>query len=789
MEQQLLDLIQRSRAGDRQAQEKLVGEAQNRVYYHCKKMLKNEEDALDATQDVLLAMLTGLDKLREPAAFWGWVNGITANRCKHLLTQGTKEWQIPEDEEGNSLLDEVEDLDDQVVPDRALDSAETQRLMAGIIDALPPEQKMSVLFFYYDEMSVKEIAAAMEVSEGTVKSRLNYARKAIKDGVERLAKKGTKLYGISPLPFLAYFLRMGAQSQVLSPTAAAALTQGTLASLGTAAATGTATGATAAAGTSAAGASAAAGTAATGASTTAGAAGAVSTNVVAAVLAGIITVGGIGTAAYRSAHQEPEPTPSPTPAAVMAVVTLSPTPEPTPTPEATEAPTPTPEPTEAPTPTPEPTEGTIPTDDDFVIENGVLVRYKGPGGNVVIPDGVTAIGESVFTLKGLTGVTIPRGVTAIGRHAFNQCDELTEVSLPDGLTVIGRGAFMHCDALTHLSFPNSLTTIESQAFFLCGSLNGVILPDSLTTIGDGAFSRCDKLTSITIPDSVTKLGKNVFLECKALHEVKIGSGVTVLDNSVFSSCDSLASVIIPGTVSTIGVQAFSSCASLREVTIGDGVTKINNSAFIWNRSLTKVTVPSTVTYIDTTAFGSCLGLTFYGFSGSTAESYAEEEDIPFVALDAPEPTPTPEPEEFVIKDGALIEYNGPGGRVVVPDGVTVIGNETLYDSGVFDNRSDITEVILPSSVTTIARYCFANSGLTSITIPESVTAIYGVAFDGCQNLTDVYFLSSSTGFDGRMWNDGYLDPFQNCPNLTIHAPAGSIAEAFAQSYNIPFEST
>ncbi len=229
MEQtQLLTLIEKSRAGDRQAQEALVMETQKRVYYHCKKMLGHEQDAQDATQDVLITVLTSLDKLREPTAYWGWVNGITANRCKHLLTQGTREWQLPEDEEGHSLLDSLEDLDDQVVPDRAADSAETRRLIMDLIDALPPEQKMTVLFYYYDEMSVKEIAAAMGVSEGTVKSRLNYARKAIKVGVDDLERKGAKLYGVSPLLVLAWLLRTGAQEQAFSPAAANALTQSVL---------------------------------------------------------------------------------------------------------------------------------------------------------------------------------------------------------------------------------------------------------------------------------------------------------------------------------------------------------------------------------------------------------------------------------------------------------------------------------------------------------------------------------------------------------------------------------
>ena len=61
----LLELIQRSRQGDRQAQEELVEAGQNRGYYHCRKMLKKEEDALDATQEVLISMLTKLDTLKE----------------------------------------------------------------------------------------------------------------------------------------------------------------------------------------------------------------------------------------------------------------------------------------------------------------------------------------------------------------------------------------------------------------------------------------------------------------------------------------------------------------------------------------------------------------------------------------------------------------------------------------------------------------------------------------------------------------------------------------------------
>lgn len=413
MEQtELLTLIAKCREGDPEAQERLVVETQNKVYYHCKKFLKNEEDAQDATQDVLITMITSLDKLREPAAFWGWLNGITANRCKHLLTQGTKEWQIPEDEEGNSMLDNMETLDDQTVPDKVIDNAETQRLILDIIDGLPAEQRMTVTFFYYDEMSVKAIAQAMEVSEGTVKSRLNYARKSIKDGVEKLAKKGTKLYGISPLPFLAYFLRMGAQSQVLSPSAAAALTQGTLAATGTTAATATA--ATAGAGTATA---AAAGTKA---------AGVVGTKIAAAVLAGTLTVGGIGTVAYMATHQGPEPTPELAPVVAVVTPTYSPTETPTPTveptaevtPEPTEEPTPTPEPSEEATPettpTPEPSPSEKPYNLKFVEEPFSYLYWNGDNlcsDIKVVNEGETEVYNIVFPYYKISGDVLPRDET------------------------------------------------------------------------------------------------------------------------------------------------------------------------------------------------------------------------------------------------------------------------------------------------------------------------------------------------------------------------------------------
>ena len=294
MEQEKLkELIQKSIQGDGAAQETLVLAVQNKVYYHCKKMLKKEEDAQDATQDVLVAMLTSLDKLKEPAAFWGWVNGITANRCRHLLSAPHKEWQIPENEEGDSLLDSVENLDETLVPEKALDNEETRRMILGLVDDLPPEQRMCVLFYYYDEMSVRDIAQAMDTSEGTVKSRLNYARKSIKAGVEDYERKGVKLYSVSPILLLLYFLRREAESTALDSAAATAMAGRVLAQAGSVAG------------------AAAASAGATGTAAGAAAAG-ISVKVVAAVLAGAVVIGGaaVGLVALSS-QTEPATSPSP----------------------------------------------------------------------------------------------------------------------------------------------------------------------------------------------------------------------------------------------------------------------------------------------------------------------------------------------------------------------------------------------------------------------------------------------------------------------------------------------
>ena len=154
---------------------------------------------------------------------------------------------------------------------------------------------------------------------------------------------------------------------------------------------------------------------------------------------------------------------------------------------------------------------------DFVIENGVLKKYTGAGGDVVIPDGVTEIGSKSFEwCNGLTGITIPSGVMSIGDNAFYVCTNLQSITIPDSVTSIGNSAFFGCTDLQRVSIPDGVTSIGNSAFCGCKVLQSIVIPASVSKIGYSAFSGCNSLQHVTIPKSIMSIDKFAFSGCENL---------------------------------------------------------------------------------------------------------------------------------------------------------------------------------------------------------------------------------------------------------------------------------
>ena len=290
----LKDLVELSKEGDQQAIAQLYDRTSKRAYYLAKQLVKDEDQAQDIVQDAYVKVFTNLHLLEQVENFQGWLNTIVVNKSKDYLKKKKPmlfSQMVSEEDEGREL--DFEDEGGYFSPDRRVDYTETKRLIQGMIDRLPQEQRMAIVLFYLEEMPVKQIARVMECSEGTVKSRLNYGRKTIKAQVLELEKKGTKLYCVPFIPFLYWLLRQQAFSTVVPAAVGRRAVAAGMAAAGKA-------GAGAASGGVASGSGAVAGKAAVAAAGKAGAAAAgkaISVKAAAIVAAACIGAGGVGAGA------------------------------------------------------------------------------------------------------------------------------------------------------------------------------------------------------------------------------------------------------------------------------------------------------------------------------------------------------------------------------------------------------------------------------------------------------------------------------------------------------------
>ena len=202
------ELVLSAKNGNKKAFDKLYELTSNEVWFTCLSLLKDEENAKDIMQETYITAFLKLDTLNDEQKFCGWITSIAVNKCKNKL-KGKVEYQIDDE----VLITEAE-TDELMLPEEYITKTEKRKVLLQIMeDTLSFNQYQTVLMFYFDEMSISEIAQGLEISEGTVKSRLNSSRAKIKTAIEDYEKKsGDKLHGVVVVPFFTTIFKEEAKS-------------------------------------------------------------------------------------------------------------------------------------------------------------------------------------------------------------------------------------------------------------------------------------------------------------------------------------------------------------------------------------------------------------------------------------------------------------------------------------------------------------------------------------------------------------------------------------------------
>ena len=202
------ELVLSAKNGNKKAFDKLYKLTSNDVWFTCVSLLKDEENAKDIMQETYITAFLKLNTLKDEEKFCGWLTAIATNKSKNKL-KGKVEYQIDDE----ILIAETE-TDELMLPEEYINKAEKRKVLLQIIeDTLSFNQYQVVLMFYFNELSIAEIAQALEISEGTVKSRLNSSRAKMKTAIEDYENKsGDRLHGVVVVPFFTTIFREQAKS-------------------------------------------------------------------------------------------------------------------------------------------------------------------------------------------------------------------------------------------------------------------------------------------------------------------------------------------------------------------------------------------------------------------------------------------------------------------------------------------------------------------------------------------------------------------------------------------------
>ena len=367
---------------------------------------------------------------------------------------------------------------------------------------------------------------------------------------------------------------------------------------------------------------------------------------------------------------------------------------------------------------------------DFVIENGTLAEYVGQGEAVIIPNGVTVIGQEAFrNCRNLTNITIPDSVRKIDHNAFRDCSSLISIVIPSKVTFVGWGAFMGCSSLINITLPDCLTEFYDN-FEECTSLQRIqthVLPLSRF---DARLKFAMVNAFVSNPAEYPEERKAEYLKYLNAQKKRCLSQAVTTENIAFMSGYEQLKLPWPPT--------------LRDELIELATKEKKVISAAWLLEYTKRTADPQ--------------------QEAQEKQRLEEQqfDNPYMAKFLK--------SEWVWEDNrisgtwkpdgtkCIVKYKGNDTIVVIPP---VIGRSpvTSIADGTFEDKTMLTSVIIPDGVTRMSQCLFSGcSNLTNVVIPDGVTHIDARAFYDCTSLTSVAIPDGVTHIDTRA--------FQGCTSLT-----------------------
>ena len=206
---ELKDAVERMQAKDETAFATFYEQTYSYVYAKAKYVMHDEEDALDLTQETYIQAYKGIGTLMDVNNVYAWLGGIVYRQGMRIFN---KKKELLTGEEQDYLFEEMES--GEATPEQVVEQQATADIVKGMIEELPEIQRMAVMAFYYDNMKIDDIARVCECSANTIKSRLNYAKKFLKEKVEAHEKQNRyKLCSVSPAILLLAFKGLFAEPE------------------------------------------------------------------------------------------------------------------------------------------------------------------------------------------------------------------------------------------------------------------------------------------------------------------------------------------------------------------------------------------------------------------------------------------------------------------------------------------------------------------------------------------------------------------------------------------------